>query len=192
MSAAINIPAKRPLSVGEFHRMIELGLLSEDDRLELVDGEIYTMPPTGPWHENVVDLLQRSLQAGLIRLHAEDQYRVRVQNAIVLGEHLETYPDVAVVREKIGGYGAAKPTATDAILVIEVSDSMEDYDRTTKALRYAIAGIPEYWLVSRTHANVTVFTILSPDGYKASYIAKDEVIECKGLKGLAISTTELF
>jgi Uma2 family endonuclease len=172
--------------------MIEVGLLSEDDRLELIDGEIYTMPPTGPWHENAVDMLQRVLQAALIRLQAADQYRVRVQNAIILSEHLEMYPDVAIVREKAGGYGAAKPTATDTVLVIEVSDSMEDYDRTTKALRYALAGIPEYWLVSRSHATITVFTVPSTEGYKGTYIAKDETIECKRLKGLAISTTEVF
>jgi MEMO1 family protein len=131
-SAESTSPVKRRLTVDEFHRMIELCVLGEDDRLELIDGEIYPRPPTGPWHENVVDLLQRALQAGLIRLHLEDQYRVRVQNAIVLGEHLETYPDLALVREKAGGYAAAKPTATDTLLVVEVSDRMEDYDRTTK------------------------------------------------------------
>lgn len=187
-----DVPGRHRLTARDFHRMVEAGILGEDDRIELIDGELIDMAPTGPWDENVVDLLQRALQARLFQLKLENQYRVRVQNAISLSSQSETYPDVAVVKERTEGYATVKPTVADTLLVIEVRDSSEDYDRNTKAVSYAKAGVPEYWIVSRATSSVTVFTIPTQRGYKVTYVAQDETIECKGVNGLSIDTTGLF
>jgi Uma2 family endonuclease len=131
--------AKRRFTVEEFRKMGEAGIFSEDDRVELVEGEIVEMAPIGWRHMEAVNDLARLL-FGL----AGGRYTVSVQNPLVVGEHGEHYPDLVLYRAGVRG---RVPEAGDALLVVEVADTTVSYDRNVKLPLYARAGVPEAWLV---------------------------------------------
>ncbi len=140
---------RRKFTLEEYHWLIRQGFFA-DERVELIDGEIVCMPPTGPEHSISND----RVSSLLILLLANKPYYVRVQNPLVLGEH-EPVPDVAVVPGSPDDYRQAHPTT--ALLVIEIADTSLQYDRTTKRSLYASAGIPEYWIVNLIERRLEVY-----------------------------------
>ena len=126
-------------TVAEYERMGEAGILGEDDRVELLAGEIIEMSPTGPVHAYSLALLTNHV-AGRVGETA----LLSVQSPIRLDDASEPQPDLAVLRQR--NYRAALPGPADVLLVIEVADSSRDYGRASKLPRYAAAGIPESWL----------------------------------------------
>src|SRR5262245_28806885 len=129
-------------TVADYARMRETGILSEDDRVELIDGEVRPMSPIGPLHAAIVNRLNRliSQQLGATAI-------VSIQNPIQLNDYSEPQPDLAVLHPHDDFYAHAHPHATDTYLVVEVADTSIDYDREEKLPRYAEAGIPEVWLI---------------------------------------------
>lgn len=142
--SAYNEPWPRPhrLSVDEYYRMAEVGLLSPDDRTELIEGEIIDMAPIGSRHAAAVTLLPKRIIRAL-----GDSADVRVQLPMRLLPRSEPQPDIAVVKHRPDAYRNAHPTAEDALLLIEVSDATLRYDLEVKARLYATHGINEYWVV---------------------------------------------
>ena len=138
-------------TVDEFHRMAETGILSPEDRVELINGEIVEMTPVGPRHAACAKWLEIWLE----KLLGTDVL-IRGQMPIPL-ESQEPYPDVAVVRWRDDLYVKAHPTPADTLLLIEVSDTTVLYDRNVKSEMYARAGIGEFWLVDLTRDAVVVF-----------------------------------
>ena len=134
-------PQRHRISVEHFYRMADAGLFDADERVELVDGEIIDMPPMGSRHATIVEQLTRLLCTAL-----PAQIIVRSQLPLLLGEYSEPLPDVAVVRPSSDHYGTNHPTAEDALLVVEISDSTLRYDRDVKTLLYARHGVPEVWI----------------------------------------------
>jgi Uma2 family endonuclease len=154
-------PARRLFTVDEYHRMVEAGILHEDDRVELLDGEIVEMSPIGPLHAGSVN--------ALIRLFIEALGRravVTPQNPAVLDDLSEPQPDVCLARPKEDDYRTAHPRPDDLLLVVEVADTSIDYDRGRKTPRYALAGIRETWVVDLSADRVDVFREPSPGGYR--------------------------
>lgn len=147
--------------------MGEAGIFTEDDRVELIDGEIRDMAPVGPSHAWIVNRLDELL---ITRL-AGKAY-VSAQNPIRLGPHTEPQPDLAVARRTFA-YASRHPDAADVLLVIEVADSSLHFDRSEKAPRYGRTGIPETWLVDVEARTVTVYTLPGPDGY-----ARERLVRC--------------
>lgn len=139
-------------TVDEFHRMAETGILSPDDRVELIDGEIVEMTPMGPRHAARTRAIQRTLE----RLLGNGAV-VSVQLPISL-EGAEPYPDVSVARWREDLYERAHPTPADVLLLVEVSDSTVLYDRNVKSATYARAGIREFWMADLPPDVVVVFT----------------------------------
>ncbi len=135
---ALSRVERRRFSADEYHRMAEVGILHEDERVELVYGEIVLMPPVGGRHVDAVNRLTASLSG-------RSDLLVSVQNPVPLGEHGELQPDVAVIRDR--DYRGQLPTPEDVQLVVEVADTSIGYDRNVKLPIYALAGIPEAWLV---------------------------------------------
>ncbi len=135
---AIALPRHR-FTVAEYETMAKVGILREDARVELIDGEIVEMSPIGPLHVFSVALLAQHAAA-----HTGEEALLLVQSPIRLGERDEPQPDLALVRR--ADYRTALPGPADMLLVIEVADSSREYDRETKLRRYAAAGIPEAWL----------------------------------------------
>ncbi len=134
---------RRSFTVDEYHRMAEAGILGEDDRVELIDGQVVTMTPIGPGHGSCVNRLN-ALFAPL----ADGGATLSVQNPLVLTEHEEPQPGFAVLRYRADGYRDRHPRAPDVLLVIEVAETSVESDRQTKMPLYARAGIPEAWLVN--------------------------------------------
>ena len=137
--------------------MAEAGILREDERTELIEGEIVTIPPASPEHAAQTMALYERVRGLFGR-----GYHVRVQSPLAFGES-EPMPDLAVVKGKPADYKHAHPTY--AVLVIEVAQSSLPYDRTVKTSLYAKAGIPEYWIVDLEHRQLEVYRepIESPD-----------------------------
>jgi Uma2 family endonuclease len=133
-------PRPHRLTVHDYYRMAEVGLLSPDDRTELIEGEIIDMPPIGDRHGAMV----RALNVRLVRALA-DAAEVSSQLPVRLSLRSEPQPDFAIVKAKRGGY-RKHPTARDILLLIEVSDSTLRYDLGKRANLYAAHGIPEYWV----------------------------------------------
>jgi Uma2 family endonuclease len=134
----------------DFHRLAEAGILSEDDRVELFDGEIIEMTPVGSRHASCVSRLARMLIA-----RAGDHI-VRVQDPVHVDEGEDPQPDLAVVRARDDEYEDSHPVAADVLLLVEVADTSVLFDRTAKTERYAAAGIPELWLVDLTRDVIVV------------------------------------
>jgi Uma2 family endonuclease len=143
---------KRLFTVDEFHQMAEGGVFGEDDRLELLDGEIVQMTPIGSRHAGCVMRLNawfgRFVQSGAL---------VSVQGPLVLGEGTEFYPDVALLLRRDDFYSQTHPRPSDVLLVIEVADTTADYDRRVKIPRYARAGVREVWVVDLNERVIDVY-----------------------------------
>ncbi len=129
-------------TVDDYHRMGEAGILDEDDRVELIEGEIIAMSPIGARHIGcIIDLTQ------LLVPRVSEIAIVSIQNPVRLGPRLEPQPDVVLLRRRQGPRRREMPTAADVLLLIEVADSSLAYDRAVKLPLYARSGIPEVWIV---------------------------------------------
>ena len=151
---------KRLFSVDEFHQMAEAGVFGEDDRLELLDGEIVQMTPIGSRHAACV----MRLNASFGQLWASAV--VSVQGPLVLDEGTEVYPDIALLERRPDFYSQSHPRPGDVLLVIEVADTTGDYDRRVKVPRYARAGIPEVWVVDIQGRAIEVYRQASAGKYR--------------------------
>jgi len=152
--------AAHRFTVDEYHRMGEAGVFHEDDRVELLDGQIVQMTPIGIRHAACVNRLN-ALIIGLAGTRAT----VSIQNPLILGEHHEPQPDVAVLRYRADGYQTGHPRALDTLLVVEVADTSLAYDRDVKLPRYARAAVPEVWLVDLTAERIAVYREPQGDAY---------------------------
>jgi Uma2 family endonuclease len=135
-------PRRHRITVGEYHRMAEVGLLAPDAQVELIEGEIIEMAPIGNPHAGTVDLLNRLIGRAL-----GDRAIVRCQGPIQLGDYSEPQPDFAVLTPREDFYMHSRPTAEDTLLAIEVSDTTLRFDLHTKMSLYARHRIPELWVV---------------------------------------------
>jgi Uma2 family endonuclease len=138
-------------TVDEFQRMGEVGLFNEDDRVELIDGELIRMNPIGHGHAGRVKLLNHSLA-----LQLGERAVVSVQDPIQIRPRGQPQPDLMVLRPRADFYSTSHPTAADVLLLIEVADSSVDYDLHTKAAIYAQAGIADYWVVDLVESRILV------------------------------------
>jgi len=154
--------ARDLFTVDEYRRMAEVGLLHEDSRVELIDGEIVQMSPIGRRHASRVGKLSNKLAREL-----GDLAIVWPQNPIHLTDQAEPEPDVTLLRPRPDFYDGKDPDAGDVLLVIEVADSSLDYDRRVKAPLYARHEIPDYWLVNLVDGHVAVYRDPAPDGYRS-------------------------
>ena len=161
----VHLPVTRRFTVDEYYRMADAGILTEDDRVELIEGEIVELPPIGSRHAACVDRLNR-----LFVTQVGDRAIVRVQNPIRLSERSEPEPDLALVRARPGFYAEAHPGPGDLLLIVEVAETSFDYDRSVKSRLYARAGIPELWIVELQRDRVEVFSEPRADGYHTTRV----------------------
>ena len=141
----------RRFTVEEYHRMGEVGILDEDEGVELIDGWILKMRPIGSQHAACVSLLNRVLRP------VEETAIVRVEDPIILNDETEPQPDIAVVRFKANLYADAHPRPEDVLLLIEVAETSLEEDREIKLPRYAASSIPEVWIVNLVENLIEVY-----------------------------------
>jgi Uma2 family endonuclease len=144
--------ARRHFNIIEYYRMAAAGVLSEDDRVELIEGEIIEMNPIGSRHAACVGRLTEIL--GRV---AGNEAIVWVQNPVQVNEYSEPLPDVALLKRRDDFYAQANPRPTDVLLIIEVADSSVEYDHQIKIQLYARAGIQEVWLVNLPQKVIEIY-----------------------------------
>ena len=152
-------------SVDDYEQMIEVGILREDDRVELIRGEIVEMSPIGGPHNACLNRLIR-----LSRRQLGDDVYLQIQGPIRLPDDGEPQPDFAVVQ--VGFDERRPPTTAFVLLVGEVADSSLEYDRNTKLPLYAAAGIPEAWLFNLVAYRIERHTDPGPSGYRTVVFAE--------------------
>jgi hypothetical protein len=151
----------RSFTVDEYHRMAEVGILHEDDRVELLDGRIVQMTPIGSRHAGCVKHLNALLYRRL-----GDAIILGIQDPVILGSYWEPQPDIAVLKPRADAYRKQHPRPDDVLLIVEVGDSSVASDRETKVPAYAGAGIGEVWLVDLEREQVEVYRAPGPRGYQ--------------------------
>jgi Uma2 family endonuclease len=153
----------RRFTVAEYHELIRIGVLTTEDRVELIDGYLVNkMPQNDPHHSTV-----QRLNLDLVRL-TPPGWQPRTQLPVTLANG-EPEPDGAVVRGGRRTYDSRKPTGADFGVVIEVSDSTLAFDRRFKMAEYAAAGIPVYWIVNLIDSHVEVYTDPDPTATPPAY-----------------------
>jgi Uma2 family endonuclease len=178
--------ARRRFTAAEYERMAEAGILGEDDRVELIAGEIVEVSPVGGRHVGSLGRANR-----LVSRQAGDHLLVSVQSPIQLSATSEPEPDLAVVRDR--AYGRALPAPADVLLVIEVADTSRDYDRGVKLPLYAAAGIPEAWLFDLVTETIERHT--EPHGGRYGLVAivgRGQALSSTVLPGLTIAADVIF
>jgi Uma2 family endonuclease len=137
-------------SSDDYFRLGEIGVLAENERVELIDGEIIEMSPEGNRHLACVTRLMRLLYGRV------PGASVLSHGTLFLPNEYRPMPDLMVLRASEDDYEDTHPTHEDALVVIEVSDTSLRYDRHVKSTRYAQAAIPEYWLVDLQRNTISV------------------------------------
>jgi Uma2 family endonuclease len=157
MPQATQYASKRLFSVDEYHRLVEVGILTPNDKVELIQGEIIKMSPIGPKHAGNIDFVVQKLI-----LLFQEEIIVRNQNPVQLGNMSEPEPDVSILKPNENYYTSSHPKAEDVLLLIEYSDSTLQYDQNTKIPLYAVHLIPEVWIVDLKQNRVITYS--SPKG----------------------------
>jgi Uma2 family endonuclease len=175
------------ITVEDYFRLVETGVLAEDDRVELLEGVIVSMTPSGPPHAVVVAAIGK-----ILTLAVGDRAAVRVQLTFVIPPFSAPEPDIAIVPGSHLDYWKAHPSR--ALLLVEVADSSLAQDRLAKSRIYAAAGVPEYWLVNLRHGVVEV--LRDPDPARALYrsvqrFGRGERIGLASLPGVEIDLADL-
>jgi len=177
-----NKPSPHRITVDEYHRMAEVGLLAPDARVELIEGEIIDMAPIGKSHRAVVARFNRLLSRA-----TGDHAILLVQDSLRLSMSSEPQPDLVLLKPREDFYSTRHPDPADTLLLIEVSDSTSRYDRKVKVPLYARHGVPEVWIVDLESGHLRFFRSWANGLYTdISITDKPEVTPLPGLDGLSV------
>jgi Uma2 family endonuclease len=177
MNANMNFTLdKRLITVDEYYLMAEAGILKADDRVELVNGELINMSPSSSRHSGTVNKISRVLNQLV-----GDDFILSVQNPTRLNQHSEPEPDVMLLKPREDFYMESHPGPQDVVLVIEVAENSQEYDKVVKARMYAEAGMPEYWVVDTVGRSIMVHTRPEAGGYRRiSYFQEQDELMVAG------------
>jgi len=179
---------RRLFTVDEYHRMGEAGVFTEDDRIELLAGEIVVMTPIGSRHASCVSRLNR-----LFSRQLGDDSLVRIQDPVQLDDYSEPEPDVVVVKARDDFYDGAHPRASDVLLLIEVADTSAASDRAEKIPLYARSGVPEVWIVDLNTNQVDVYRGPSRDRYQEHQtVGRDGLLRPAALPQIELAVADII
>jgi Uma2 family endonuclease len=172
---------RRQFTVYDYHRMGKAGILLEDDRVELIYGEILAMSPIGNPHNAAVDRATRALVQTL-----GDRAIVRVQGSVQLDMYNEPQPDIVLLKPRDDFYAVGGAKRSDILLIIEMADSSLRFDKKVKARLYAEMGVPEYWVADLSSDCVFCYSDPHEKAYrlvrqfqKEEFIAPELLPECR-------------
>jgi Uma2 family endonuclease len=163
---AENLPPRRAFTAEDVRRMIEAGVIGEDENFELIEGEIVMMASKSIAHDNIKNALSMAFAR-----HVSDDFYVGVESTLQLAPDVLVDPDIAIgsrgVYKAADPKGFARPQPKDVLLLIEIAVSSMDYDRKVKARLYAQHGIREYWVIDALERITWVHTRPSGDGWSS-------------------------
>ncbi len=176
------------ITVDDYYRMAEVGVLAPDARVELIEGEVIDMAPMGTRHRYVVMSLTRLLLRAV-----GDGALVSAQLPLRLGDHSEPEPDLALLKPRDDGYATRMPGGEDTLLVIEVSDTTLAYDVRIKAPLYARHGVPELWVIDLSGGLLRRYSAPEGDAWgEASATPNPGRVALPGLAGIEVDLAGLF
>lgn len=179
---------KRLFTTEDYHRMLTSGILSENDHVELLGGEIVEMSPIGSRHAACVKRLNRLLSRKI-----GDRGMIGVQDPIHLDARSEPQPDLVVLRPRADFYATTHPQPEDVLLIVEVAETSAGYDREVKLPLYAQAGIPEVWLVDLAEEGIRAFTKPLPQEYdEIRHYWRSDVITPQTFPDVQIALTDIL
>ena len=180
--------ARHKLTVDDYYRLGEAGILREDSRVELIAGELIDRAPIGSRHAGFINKIAERLRAG-----SGQTAIVAIQNPLRLSTESEPQPDVALLRPRADYYAEKHPEPADVLLVIEVADTSLRYDREIKIPLYAQHGVAETWLVDIEKRQVMVYDELYDGVYqRVTNFGIAATISPQCLPMLALELAELF
>jgi Uma2 family endonuclease len=187
MSVA-SVPERMRISVDRYQKMVETGVLTEYDRIELIDGDMINMAPIGPNHAAVTARLTKLFVLSLV-----DSAIVSPGGPIKLGEYSEPQPDLMLLKPRADFYATRIPTPPDVLLLVEVSDSSLAFDQSTKRALYARHGIAEYWVADIPRQRIHVYCQPTVDGYgEALERARTDAVSPRALPAVRFAAGTLF
>jgi Uma2 family endonuclease len=179
---------RRIFTVDEYHRMAEAGILSEDDRVELIDGEIIKMSPIGNRHVACVNRLNAVLTSKI-----DQAAIVSVQNPFAVDDYSEPQPDLVVLKWREDFYEQSLATAREVLLIIEVADTSLKYDRNVKVPAYARAGVPEVWIADLAGDGIEAYSEPVSGVYrKVRWASRGQTLRPEQLPGISIGVDEIL
>jgi hypothetical protein len=185
---AIEVKRVHRFTAEQYLRMVETGILTEDDRVELLDGEIVEMTPIGAPHAAGVDRVNEAFLA-----YPRQEVYYRIQGPIQVGSDSVPQPDFAVLRRRADFYREALPGAGDVLLVVEVADTAGLHDRRLKTPLYARGGIVEAWLVDLAAGRIEVYREPCPAGYRQQAVSgPGEWLTPLALPGCRVSGSDIL
>ena len=180
--------ASRKFTVDEYMRMVELGVLGKDDRVELVDGVILEMAPIGKPHGARISVVLQALMDKVPR-----NIMKYSQSTIRLNDGSGPEPNIALLTPQASMDRENIPRPEDILLVIEIADSSLRTDRGEKARRYAQSAIPELWIILIDSEEVEVSRKPTPDGYADVQVYRGgDMLTIQELPGIRLSVAELL
>ncbi len=188
MSVAF-VPEKTRISVDRYQKMVAAGVLTERDRIELIDGEMFNMAPIGPKHAALTARMTK-----LFILAIGDTTIVSPGGPVNLGDFSEPQPDLLLLRPRGDYYSGKIPVASDVLLLIEISDSTLVFDQSTKRALYARHGIPEYWIIDVEGKSIHVHREPTGNGSYAQThgFGTTETVSPQGLPDVKLLVQNLF
>jgi len=175
------------ITVEEYYKMAEVGILKPTDRVELIEGEIITMSPVNDPHIGIVNILNRLFAKKLI-----DDYTISIQNPIRIDALSEPEPDIVIAKFDKKGYSKSKITPAEIFILVEVSDSTLVKDRKVKLPLYAQAEIPEYWIIDVKKQQIEQYTNPKSGKYTTKKIIKKTgKLTCKSVD-FKLKVADLF
>ncbi|BAY08579.1 Uma2 family endonuclease [Calothrix sp. NIES-2098] len=179
---------RRKFTVEQYHKMLESGILTEDDRVELIQGEIIEMSPIGTKHAACVKCLNKLLSSKL-----RDRVLIAIQDPVELDNNSQPQPDVALLKPRDDFYATAHPRPQDIFLLIEVADSTIEYDREQKIPLYAEANIIEVWVVDINEQIIEVYQQPTAEGYQhMQKFASGQTLTIKSFADVNITVNEIL
>lgn len=167
---------KKTFTVEQYYQLADVGIIGPDDKVELLEGEIFEMSPINSRHSGTVTLIVQKLYSVF-----SDKVTIASQNPIRLNNNSEPEPDIYIAKK--GLYISAHPTPKDLFLIIEVSDSSLEKDQLVKADLYAKAGIPEYWIVDLQNNQLEIYREPKLNGYQFKrIISESNDVKCEAIE----------
>jgi len=187
-SIARDLLRRHRLTATEYRRMGEVGILRADARVELIEGEIIDMTPTGSRHAGVVRHIARLFERAI-----GDSAVVSIQSPVSLSDRSEPEPDIALLSPRTDFYKSAHPRPADVLLIVEVADASLRYDRQVKVPLYARHGVTEVWIVDLERNVLTQYRDPEGERYRtATSLAELAAVELAALPGVRLDLRGVF
>jgi Uma2 family endonuclease len=178
----------RRFNVTEFYQMLEAGILTPDDRVELIEGRVINLDRNECRHAAC-----RARLSGLLYNMLDNKVIVSTQHPVRLNDLSEPIPDLALLKDRADFYAAGHPEPTDVLIIIEVADTSLQKDREIKIPLYASSGISEAWLINLQDSEVEVFWEPAKGKYRlCRRLARGQVLSSPTVQGLSLNVSEIL